>query len=114
MVHADWTTARGLAVTYRPDGQELAVASLDGEITFWNPQTGGQTGSISGRHDLQMGRKETVKITAKQSAKGNTKIISTLDAKERRMKKPATRCKRALAAERLFSLFHPVTSQIPC
>uniref|UniRef100_A0A9J8CAV5 PWP2 small subunit processome component n=1 Tax=Cyprinus carpio carpio TaxID=630221 RepID=A0A9J8CAV5_CYPCA len=63
-------TSDGLAVTYRPDGQELAVASLDGEITFWNPQTGGQTGSISGRHDLQMGRKETVKITAKQSAKG--------------------------------------------
>lgn len=60
----------GLAVTYRPDGQELAVASLDGEITFWNPQTGGQTGSIAGRHDLQMGRKETEKITAKQSAKG--------------------------------------------
>uniref|UniRef100_A0A8C2FNJ9 PWP2 small subunit processome component n=1 Tax=Cyprinus carpio TaxID=7962 RepID=A0A8C2FNJ9_CYPCA len=68
-------TSDGLAVTYRPDGQELAVASLDGEITFWNPQTGGQTGSISGRHDLQMGRKETVKITAKQSAKGKTSGI---------------------------------------
>uniref|UniRef100_A0A8C2GBA7 PWP2 small subunit processome component n=1 Tax=Cyprinus carpio TaxID=7962 RepID=A0A8C2GBA7_CYPCA len=65
-------TSDGLAVTYRPDGQELAVASLDGEITFWNPQTGGQTGSIAGRHDLQMGRKETEKITAKQSAKGKS------------------------------------------
>ncbi|XP_062866597.1 PWP2 small subunit processome component [Trichomycterus rosablanca] len=62
----------GLAVAYRPDGKELAVASLDGEITFWNPQTTAQTGSISGRHDLQMGRKETDKITAKQSAKGKT------------------------------------------
>lgn len=57
-------------MTYRPDGQELAVASLDGEITFWNPQTATQTGSIVGRHDLQTGRKETDKITAKQSAKG--------------------------------------------
>uniref|UniRef100_A0A672SER8 Periodic tryptophan protein 2 homolog n=1 Tax=Sinocyclocheilus grahami TaxID=75366 RepID=A0A672SER8_SINGR len=65
-------TSDGLAVTYRPDGQELAVASLDGEITFWNPQTGGQAGSIAGRHDLQMGRKETEKITAKQSAKGKS------------------------------------------
>uniref|UniRef100_A0A673IUQ0 Periodic tryptophan protein 2 homolog n=1 Tax=Sinocyclocheilus rhinocerous TaxID=307959 RepID=A0A673IUQ0_9TELE len=65
-------TSDGLAVTYRPDGQELAVASLDGEITFWTPQTGGQTGSIAGRHDLQMGRKETEKITAKQSAKGKS------------------------------------------
>uniref|UniRef100_A0A8C1MB77 PWP2 small subunit processome component n=1 Tax=Cyprinus carpio TaxID=7962 RepID=A0A8C1MB77_CYPCA len=76
-------TSDGLAVTYRPDGQELAVA-LDGEITFWNPQTGGQTGSISGRHDLQMGRKETVKITAKQSAKGKgqgqPKLLSALSS----------------------------------
>uniref|UniRef100_A0A8C1M7I4 PWP2 small subunit processome component n=1 Tax=Cyprinus carpio TaxID=7962 RepID=A0A8C1M7I4_CYPCA len=73
-------TSDGLAVTYRPDGQELAVA-LDGEITFWNPQTGGQTGSISGRHDLQMGRKETVKITAKQSAKGKG-VLEFLDRRK--------------------------------
>nr|XP_023648696.1 periodic tryptophan protein 2 homolog [Paramormyrops kingsleyae] len=65
-------TADGLAVTYRPDGQELAVATLDGEISFWNPQTASQTGSIVGRHDLQMGRKETDKITAKQAAKGKS------------------------------------------
>lgn len=60
----------GLSVTYRPDGQELAVATLNGEISFWNPQTATQTGSVAGRHDLEMGRKETDKITAKQSAKG--------------------------------------------
>lgn len=60
----------GLSVTYRPDGQELAVATLNGEISFWNPHTATQTGSVAGRHDLQMGRKETDKITAKQSAKG--------------------------------------------
>lgn len=60
----------GIAVTFRPDGQELAVASLNGEITFWDLQTAAQTGAISGRSDLQMGRKETEKISAKQSAKG--------------------------------------------
>lgn len=60
----------GLAVTYRPDGQELAVATLNCEISFWNPQTATQTGSVAGCHDLEMGRKETDKITAKQSAKG--------------------------------------------
>ncbi|KAL2102294.1 hypothetical protein ACEWY4_001462 [Coilia grayii] len=65
-------TSDGLAVAYRPDGQELAVATLDGEISFWNPQTGAQMGSIAGRHDLQMGRKDTDKITAKQSAKGKS------------------------------------------
>lgn len=63
-------SSSGLAVSYRPDGQELAVATLNGEISFWNPQAATQTGSVSGRHDLEMGRKETDKITAKQSAKG--------------------------------------------
>ncbi|XP_029375197.1 PWP2 small subunit processome component isoform X1 [Echeneis naucrates] len=62
----------GLVVAYRPDGQELAVATLNGEISFWNPHTATQTGSVSGRHDLEMGRKETDKITAKQSAKGKS------------------------------------------
>lgn len=57
-------------MTYRPDGQELAVATLNGEISFWNPHMATQTGYVSGRHDLEMGRKENDKITAKQSAKG--------------------------------------------
>lgn len=65
-------TSDGLYVTYRPDGQELAVATLNGEISFWNPQTATQTGSITGRHDLEVGRKEVDKITAKQSAKGKS------------------------------------------
>nr|XP_060626232.1 periodic tryptophan protein 2 homolog [Anolis sagrei ordinatus] len=61
-----------LAVAFRPDGKELAVASLDGQITFWDHENAMQTGSIVGRHDLQMGRKELDKITAKQSAKGKS------------------------------------------
>uniref|UniRef100_A0A3Q1D6A7 Small-subunit processome Utp12 domain-containing protein n=1 Tax=Amphiprion ocellaris TaxID=80972 RepID=A0A3Q1D6A7_AMPOC len=65
-------TSDGLSVSYRPDGQELAVATLNGEISFWNPQTATQTGSVSGRHDLQTGRKETDKVTAKQTAKGKS------------------------------------------
>uniref|UniRef100_A0A3P9M7G7 PWP2 small subunit processome component n=1 Tax=Oryzias latipes TaxID=8090 RepID=A0A3P9M7G7_ORYLA len=65
-------TSDGLAVTYRPDGQELAVATLNGEIMFWNPNTATQTGSISGRHDLEVGRKDTDKVTAKQLAKGKS------------------------------------------
>ncbi|ETE61896.1 Periodic tryptophan protein 2-like protein, partial [Ophiophagus hannah] len=61
-----------LAVAFRPDGNELAVASLDGQITFWDHENAMQTGSIMGRHDLQMGRKELDKITAKQAAKGKS------------------------------------------
>lgn len=59
-----------LAVAFSPDGNELAVASLDGQITFWDHENAVQTGSIEGRHDLQTGRKELDKITAKQAAKG--------------------------------------------
>ncbi|KAM3857090.1 PWP2 small subunit processome component [Diretmus argenteus] len=65
-------TTDALSVTYRPDGQEVAVATLDGEISFWNPHSATQTGSVVGRHDLEMGRKETDKITAKQSAKAKS------------------------------------------
>uniref|UniRef100_A0ACB8FHQ9 U3 snoRNP protein n=1 Tax=Sphaerodactylus townsendi TaxID=933632 RepID=A0ACB8FHQ9_9SAUR len=61
-----------LAVAFSPDGNELAVASLDGQITFWDHDNAVQTGSIEGRHDLQMGRKELDKITAKQAAKGKS------------------------------------------
>ncbi|XP_043928437.1 periodic tryptophan protein 2 homolog [Protopterus annectens] len=61
-----------LAVTFRPDGKQIAVATLNGQITFWDPDNGVQTGSIEGRHDLQLGRKELDKITAKQSAKGKS------------------------------------------
>nr|XP_008174682.1 periodic tryptophan protein 2 homolog isoform X1 [Chrysemys picta bellii] len=61
-----------LVVAFRPDGNELAVAALDGQITFWDHENAVQTGSIEGRHDLQMGRKELDKITAKQSAKAKS------------------------------------------
>ncbi|NWU00989.1 PWP2 protein, partial [Urocynchramus pylzowi] len=61
-----------LVVAFRPDGKELAVAALNGQITFWDHENAVQTGSIEGRHDLQMGRKELDKITAKQAAKGKS------------------------------------------
>lgn len=59
-----------LAVTFRPDGAELAVATLNAQITFWDPEDAVQTGSIEGRHDLKTGRRELDKVTAKHSAKG--------------------------------------------
>ncbi|XP_041358721.1 periodic tryptophan protein 2 homolog [Gigantopelta aegis] len=65
-----------LAVTFRPDGQELAVATLDSTISFWNPHTAVQMGSVEGRHDLGLSRKETDKITAKKSSFG--KAFSTI------------------------------------
>ncbi|XP_037380765.1 periodic tryptophan protein 2 homolog isoform X1 [Talpa occidentalis] len=69
-------TSDALAVTFRPDGTELAVATLNSQITFWDPENAVQTGSIEGRHDLKTGRKELDRITAKHSAKG--KAFTTL------------------------------------
>lgn len=57
----------GLCVAYRPDGKEVAVASLDGQITFYDPATGDQVHSIEGRDDLGSGRSENDQITAKKN-----------------------------------------------
>ncbi|XP_053561685.1 periodic tryptophan protein 2 homolog [Bombina bombina] len=64
--------SEALVVTFRPDGKQLAVASLNGQITLWDPEKGNQTGSIEGRHDLQLGRKDLDKVTAKHSSKGKS------------------------------------------
>lgn len=69
-------TSDALAVTFRPDGAELAVATLNAQISFWDPDSATQTGTIEGRHDLRPGRKELDKITAKHAAKG--KAFTTL------------------------------------
>ncbi|XP_063413018.1 periodic tryptophan protein 2 homolog [Mytilus trossulus] len=59
-----------LAVVFRPDGEEIAVSTLDAQITFWNTQNVVQTGSLEGRHDLGYSRKEMDKITAKKASFG--------------------------------------------
>ncbi|KFM72539.1 Periodic tryptophan protein 2-like protein, partial [Stegodyphus mimosarum] len=69
-------TSDGLAVVYRPDGAEIAVATLDGQISFFNAHTSEQTGSIEGRNDLYVGRRETDMITAKMLLK--SQAFSTL------------------------------------
>uniref|UniRef100_UPI00358E2AAB periodic tryptophan protein 2 homolog isoform X2 n=1 Tax=Myxine glutinosa TaxID=7769 RepID=UPI00358E2AAB len=65
-----------LAVTFRPDGKEIAVATLDGQVAFCNVESTRQTGCIEGRHDLAVGRREVDQITAKQLTKG--KAFTTL------------------------------------
>ena len=57
-----------LTVCVRPDGGEVAVASLDGQITFFDVRTGVQTGSVEGRRDLIPGRRSLDKITAQTMA----------------------------------------------
>ena len=58
----------GLAVAFRPDGHEVAVATLNGHLTFFETQTAQQVGCIEARHDLGYARSETDKVTAKKLA----------------------------------------------
>ncbi|KAF8794527.1 Periodic tryptophan protein 2 like protein [Argiope bruennichi] len=74
-------TSDSLSVAYRPDGVELAIATLDGQILFFQPSTLEQTGSIEGRNDLYVGRRETDMITAKSLLKSQafTTLCYTAD-----------------------------------
>ncbi|WIA36397.1 hypothetical protein OEZ86_007709 [Tetradesmus obliquus] len=45
-----------LALAWRPDGKQLASATLDGQIYFWNAQDGVIEGVIEGRRDIRGGR----------------------------------------------------------
>ncbi|KOC66252.1 Periodic tryptophan protein 2 like protein, partial [Habropoda laboriosa] len=69
-------TSDGLCVTYKPNGEEVAVATLDGQISFFHCKTAVQIGSIEGRNDLGSGRARRDLITAKKSLQG--KAFTTL------------------------------------
>lgn len=47
-------SADGLAVEFRPDGREFAVATLDGAIVFFEPRSSTQVGSIEGEVHILM------------------------------------------------------------
>ncbi|XP_020278124.1 periodic tryptophan protein 2 homolog [Pseudomyrmex gracilis] len=68
--------ADALCVTYKPNGEEVAVATLDGQITFFECKTARQIGFIEGRNDLGAGRSRTDLITAKKNLQG--KAFTTL------------------------------------
>ncbi|KAJ7778254.1 WD40-repeat-containing domain protein [Mycena metata] len=59
-----------LAVTFRPDGKELAASTLDGQITFFDVADGKQTNIIEGRKDVSGGRKADDRVSAANSTSG--------------------------------------------
>ncbi|XP_028031551.1 periodic tryptophan protein 2 homolog [Bombyx mandarina] len=65
-----------LQVAFRPDGEEIAVSTLDGNITFFEPSTCEQTGSVEGRSDLGSGRADTDLVTPQTLLK--TKAFTTI------------------------------------
>ncbi|KAK9700457.1 WD domain, G-beta repeat [Popillia japonica] len=71
----------GLCVAFNPNGQEVAVGTLDSQITVFNVRTAQQMANIEGRNDLGSGRSDTDLITAKQTlkAKSFTTLCYTAD-----------------------------------
>ena len=62
--------SEGLCVAYSPDGQEVAVATLDCQISCFDSRTLSQTASIEGRNDIGTGISDTDQISAEKVLKG--------------------------------------------
>ncbi|PRP82572.1 periodic tryptophan protein [Planoprotostelium fungivorum] len=81
-----------LAVAYRPDGNQIAVATMDGNISFWDPKLSVNTGLIEGRKDLgkrlivgtrleQTNREANVGFTTLAYSADGTTIVAGGDSK---------------------------------
>lgn len=57
----------GLCVAFNPNGQEVAVATINGNIAIFNIREAQPIAIIEGRNDLGSGRSETDLITAKKT-----------------------------------------------
>ncbi|TVY52781.1 Periodic tryptophan protein 2-like [Lachnellula cervina] len=65
-----------LDLAFRPDSKQLAVSTLDGQLTFWSVSEAEQQSGVDGRRDVSGGRKITDRRTAANAA-GN-KSFSTI------------------------------------
>ncbi|OWZ21378.1 Periodic tryptophan protein 2 [Phytophthora megakarya] len=70
-----------LAVSFRPDGKQLASTTLNGAINVWDVKDGEQVGTIDGKRDIAGGRKEGDHITAanNQMTKHFTSVCYSAD-----------------------------------
>lgn len=53
-----------VCVAVRPDSQQIAVSTLDGQLTFWSVSEASQQGGVDARRDVSGGRKMTDRRTA--------------------------------------------------
>ncbi|OAA66973.1 periodic tryptophan protein 2 [Niveomyces insectorum RCEF 264] len=53
-----------LALAIRPDAQQLAISTLDGQLTFWSIAEAQQVAGLDGRRDVSGGRRITDRRTA--------------------------------------------------
>ena len=67
-----------LAVAFRPDGKQVAVSTLDGQVFLWNPNDAQMQGTIEGRRDMAGGKVigDLRSATAKASKSFKTRAYS--------------------------------------
>ncbi|KAF2871108.1 WD40-repeat-containing domain protein [Massariosphaeria phaeospora] len=53
-----------LRVAFRPDSKQVAVTTLDGQLTFWSVSDASQEGGVDARRDVSGGRKLSDRRTA--------------------------------------------------
>jgi periodic tryptophan protein 2 len=70
-----------LSLAFRPDGQELVVSTLDGQLTFFSTELSKQTNIIEGRKDISGGRKVDDRVAASNntSSKAFTSVAWSAD-----------------------------------
>ncbi|CAJ2508111.1 Uu.00g092970.m01.CDS01 [Anthostomella pinea] len=56
--------ANVLGIAVRPDSAQLAISTLDGQLTFWSIAEGEQVSGLDGRRDVSGGRKVSDRRTA--------------------------------------------------
>lgn len=57
-----------LHVAFRPDSKQIAVSTLDGQLTFWSVSETSQVSGVDGRRDVSGGRKISDRRTAANAA----------------------------------------------
>lgn len=65
-----------LHIAFRPDSKQIAVSTLDGQLTFWSVSEASQESGVDGRRDVSGGRRLTDRRTAANAA--GTKSFSCL------------------------------------
>ncbi|XP_063900353.1 uncharacterized protein LOC135119904 [Zophobas morio] len=58
------------ALALRPDGGELCVSSLDGDLTIWDLSDNRQSGSLNCRRDIGTGRKQSDLVSSNNNPSG--------------------------------------------
>jgi periodic tryptophan protein 2 len=65
-----------LDIAFRPDSLQVAISTLDGQLSFWSVSEAEQTSGLDGRRDVSGGRKITDRRTAANVA--GTKAFNTV------------------------------------